>query len=91
MRPSHACLSHASKSCFQVMLPGIVVTAASATQIRNQAKRSHFRHRQIPSRMATFAEAFSSIWAATAALAAAGSWLAAITTMIAVGTLIGAR
>ena len=41
--------------------------------------------------MATFAEAFSSIWAATAALAAAGSWLAAITTMIAVGTLIGAR
>jgi hypothetical protein len=41
--------------------------------------------------MATFAEAFSSIWAATAALAAGGSWLAAITTMIAVGTLIGAR
>ena len=84
-------LSHASKSCF----PGIVIAAASATQIqpwfRNQAKRSHFRRRQIPSRMATFAEAFSSIWAATAALAAAGSWLAAITTMIAVGTLIGAR
>jgi len=60
------------------MLPGIVITAASATQIqpwlRYQAKRSHFRHRQIPSRMATFAEAFSSIWAATAALAAAGHW-----------------
>jgi ABC-2 type transport system permease protein len=77
------------------MLPGIVITAASAMQIqpwfRNQAKRSHFRRRQIPSRMATFAEAFSSIWAATAALAAAGSWLAAITTMLAVGTLIGAR
>jgi hypothetical protein len=28
----------------------------------------------------------SIIWAATAALAAAGSWLAAITAMIAVGT-----
>ena len=75
---------------------GIVIAAASATQIqlwfRNQAKRSHFRRRQISSRMATFAEAFSSIiWAATAALAAAGSWLAAITAMIAIGTLIGAR
>jgi ABC-2 type transport system permease protein len=44
---------------------GIVVSAASATQIqlwfRAQAKRSQFRRRQISSRMATFAEAFSSI------------------------------
>ena len=42
---------------------------------RTQAKRSHFRRRQTSSRVATFAEAFSSIsWAATAALAAAGTW-----------------
>ena len=49
---------------------------ASATAIqlwfRVQAKRSQFRRRQTSSRLATFAEAFSSIgWAATAALALA--------------------
>ena len=75
---------------------GVVVASASATQIqlwfRTQAKRTQFRRRQISSRMATFAEAFSSItWAGTAALAAAGTWLALITAMIAVGILIGAR
>jgi ABC-2 type transport system permease protein len=79
-----------------VAAAGIVVATASATQIqlwfRSQAKRSHFRRRQISSRMATFAEAFSSItWAATAALAAAGTWLALVTAAIAVATLIGAR
>src|ERR1700737_667303 len=47
---------------------------ASATAIhlwfRVQARRSQFRRRQTSSRLATFAEAFSSIgWAATAALA----------------------
>ncbi len=50
---------------------GIIIASASATQIqlwfRAQAKRSHFRRRQISSRVATFAEAFSSItWALTA-------------------------
>ncbi len=55
---------------------GIVVAAAAATSIqlwfRSQAKRSQFRRRQVSSRVATFAEAFSSIgWAATAAVAAA--------------------
>ena len=53
---------------------GIAVAAASATAIqlwfRVQAKRSQFRRRQTSSRLATFAEAFSSIgWAATSALA----------------------
>jgi ABC-2 type transport system permease protein len=44
---------------------------------RVQARRSQFRRRQTSSRIATFAEAFSSIaWAATAALAAAGTWTA---------------
>jgi ABC-2 type transport system permease protein len=52
----------------------VIVGAASATSIqlwfRVQAKRSQFRRRQTSSRLATFAEAFSSIgWAATAALA----------------------
>jgi len=55
---------------------GVIVGAASATAIqlwfRVQAKRSQFRRRQTSSRLATFAEAFSSIgWAATAALALA--------------------
>jgi ABC-2 type transport system permease protein len=67
---------------------GIAVAAMSSTAIqlwfRTQAKRSHFRRRQTSSRMATFAEAFSSItWAATAALAAAGTWLAVVTGVIA--------
>jgi ABC-2 type transport system permease protein len=53
---------------------GVVTAAASATAIqlwfRVQARRSQFRRRQTSSRLATFAEAFSSIgWAATAALA----------------------
>ena len=52
---------------------GIFIASASATQIqlwfRAQAKRSLFRRRQVSSRVATFAEAFSSItWAGTAAL-----------------------
>jgi ABC-2 type transport system permease protein len=60
---------------------GIVVAAAAATSIqlwfRTQAKRSQFRRRQVSSRLATFAEAFSSIgWAATAAVAAVSLALA---------------
>jgi ABC-2 type transport system permease protein len=52
---------------------GVTVAAASATAIqlwfRVQARRSQFRRRQTSSRLATFAEAFSSIgWAATTAL-----------------------
>jgi ABC-2 type transport system permease protein len=55
---------------------GIITAAATATAIqlwfRVQARRSQFRRRQTSSRLATFAEAFSSIgWAATAALALA--------------------
>jgi len=59
-----------------VTAAGVIVAAASATAIqlwfRIQARRSQFRRRQTSSRLATFAEAFSSIgWAATAALALA--------------------
>jgi len=62
---------------------GVLTAAAAATAIqlwfRAQARRSHFRRRQTSSRVATIAEALSSIaWAATAALAAAGTWLALI-------------
>ena len=74
---------------------GIVVSAASGTMIqiwfRAQARRSAFRRRQIPSRLATLAEALSSIlWAGAAALAAAGSWFAAVLAVLALLTLAGA-
>jgi ABC-2 type transport system permease protein len=75
---------------------GVVVAATSSTAIqlwfRSQAKRSHFRRRQISSRLATFAEAFSSIaWAATAAVAAVSPWLALGPGLIALAILAGAR
>jgi ABC-2 type transport system permease protein len=62
---------------------GVVIAASSATAIqlwfRVQAKRSQFRRRQTSSRLATFAEAFSSIgWAATSALMLAMPLAAAI-------------
>jgi ABC-2 type transport system permease protein len=75
---------------------GILIAAGSSTLIqlwfRMQAKRSHFRRRQTSSRIATFAEAFSSIsWAATAGLAAAGTWFALAPAALAFGLLAGAR
>ena len=75
---------------------GIAIAAASATEVqlcfRAQAKRSHFRRRQTFSRVATFAEAFVSIaWAATAALAATGTTLAAMPGAVAVGILARAH
>jgi ABC-2 type transport system permease protein len=74
----------------------VAVAAAAATSIqlwfRSQAKRSQFRRRQVSSRVATFAEAFSSIgWAATAAVAAASLWLAIVPGLIALGVVAGAR
>jgi ABC-2 type transport system permease protein len=75
---------------------GLTVAAVSSTLIqlwfRTQARRKHFRRRQTSSRIATFAEAFSSItWAATAGLVAGGKWQAAITALIAIGLLICVR
>jgi ABC-2 type transport system permease protein len=74
---------------------GIAVAAAAATAVqfwfRSQAKRSQFRRRQVSSRLATFAEAFSSIgWAATAAVAAASLWLAIAPAVLALMVLGGA-
>ncbi len=74
---------------------GIVIAAAAATSIqlwfRSQAKRSQFRRRQVSSRVATFAEAFSSIgWAATAAVAAAKVVLAVAPALLALMVVAGA-
>jgi ABC-2 type transport system permease protein len=74
---------------------GIVVSATAATSIqlwfRSQAKRSQFRRRQVSSRVATFAEAFSSIgWAATAAVAAASIVLAIAPALLALLVVTGA-
>jgi ABC-2 type transport system permease protein len=75
---------------------GIFAAAAAATAIqfwfRQQATRRYFRHRQTASRFATFAEAFSSIsWAATAAIASTGSWLALFPAAIGAAILLAAR
>ncbi|HET7849368.1 MAG TPA: permease [Pseudolabrys sp.] len=77
-----------------VSAAGVLLATASATLVqlcfRVQARRSHFRRRQTSSRLATFAEAFSSIsWAGAAALAAAGSALAVFPAVIALGILAG--
>ncbi len=74
----------------------VAISAASATSIqfwfRTQAKRSDFRRRHTSSRVATFGEAFSSIsWAATAGVAATGSWLAVIVGVIALLVLAVTR
>ena len=70
-----------------VTAAGVVIAAASATAIqlwfRVQAKRSQFRRRQTSSRIATFAEAFSSIgWAGTAALALSIPLAAVVTALM---------
>jgi ABC-2 type transport system permease protein len=75
---------------------GIALAALAATLIqlafRTEARRSHFRRRHTASRVATFAEAFSSItWASTAGLAAAGTWFAVIPGLAALGILGGVR
>jgi ABC-2 type transport system permease protein len=71
--PLAAALGLASPLQAAVTAAGVAIAAASAIAIqlwfRVQARRSQFRRRQTSSRLATFAEAFSSIgWAATAAL-----------------------
>ncbi len=75
---------------------GVLIAAASTIQIqlwfRAQARRSSFRRRHTSSRLATLAEAMTSFsWAAAVGLAAAGTWLAAISAVIALLILAGAR
>ncbi len=74
---------------------GILIAALAAIAIqlwfRTQAKRSQFRRRQVSSRFATFAEAFSSIgWAATAAIAALSLPLAIGPALLALAVMAGA-
>lgn len=93
--PLLAALAFASTFSAAIAALGVLIGAAAATMIqlcfRTQAKRSMFRRRQVSSRLATFAEAFSSIaWAAAAALAAGGSWLALFPAIVALGILLGA-
>jgi len=94
--PLIAALAFASVTAAVVTALGVLIAAASSTHIqlcfRVQARRIQFRRRQTSSRIATFAEAFSSIaWAATAALAAGGTWLALFPALIALGILAGVR
>ena len=70
----------------------VIIATASATAIqlwfRVQARRSQFRRRQTSSRLATFAEAFSSIgWAATGALALAVPIAAIVTGLMTLAIL----
>jgi ABC-2 type transport system permease protein len=93
--PLVAVLAIASPWHALVTSAGIAIAAAGATSIqlwfRSQAKRSHFRRRQVSSRLATFAEAFSSIgWAATAAVAAASVVLAIAPALLASMVVAGA-
>jgi ABC-2 type transport system permease protein len=85
--PLVAALLFASPLQAAITALGVMVASVSATAIqlwfRVQARRSQFRRRQTSSRLATFAEAFSSIgWAATAALALAMPIGAVITGLI---------
>ena len=71
--PLIVALAFASPLQAVVTAVGVAIATICATAIqlwfRVQARRSQFRRRQTSSRIATFAEAFSSIgWAATAAL-----------------------
>ncbi len=79
-----------------IVVIGIAAAALSAIRIqlwfRLQAKRTHFRRRHTSSRVATFAEALSSFaWAGTAGLAAAGTWFAIASAVVALIVLGAAR
>jgi ABC-2 type transport system permease protein len=90
--PLVAALLFASPLQAAVTALGVAIASVSATAIqlwfRVQARRSQFRRRQTSSRLATFAEAFSSIgWAATAALALAIPIAALISCLMTAGIL----
>ena len=92
--PLLAALAFAAPALAVVAASGIAFSAGSATMVqiwfRGQAKRSNFRRRQTSSRLATLAEALSSIlWAGAAALAAAGTWLAIAPVVLVLLTLAG--
>jgi len=78
-----------------IALCGIAIAGAAATLIqywfRAQVKRSLFRRRHVSSRIATFAEALSSIlWAGAGAIAAVNLWVAIVPGVLALLVLGGA-
>lgn len=84
----------ASPLAASVACGGVLIAAAAATIVqlffRVQAKRSQFRRRQTSSRIATFAEALSSIsWAAAAAMTLYGTWQAVTPALFGLGILAG--
>jgi ABC-2 type transport system permease protein len=90
--PLIVALAFASALQAAITALGVAIASASATAIqlwfRVQARRSQFRRRQTSSRLATFAEAFSSIgWAGTAALALALPPVAVISGLLTAGIL----
>lgn len=83
-----------SLSSALIVAVGIGIAALSSTLIqiwfRGQSSRRHFRRRQTSSRIATFAEAFTSVaWAAAVAFAAHGSWFALGPALAALLLLLG--
>lgn len=84
-----------SPSAAYIAAVGVALATISSIRIqlwfRSQAKRSQFRRRQTSSRIATFAEAFSSFaWAGAAGLAVSGAWTSIIAAAFALFVLGGA-
>jgi ABC-2 type transport system permease protein len=76
-------------------LCGVLIAAASAAAIqywfRIKTKRSQFRRRQTSSRIALYAEALVTTgWAGVGALAALGTWLAVVSSLVVLFLLFGA-
>jgi ABC-2 type transport system permease protein len=81
-----------SKTGAVVTLCGIVAASVSAITIqlwfKSTAKRSQFRRRQTATKVATFSEAFCSVfWAGATGVAAASSWFALAFVALALLTL----
>jgi ABC-2 type transport system permease protein len=92
MAPLLLALAFVSPFCAGAAFVGLFCAASASAAIqflfRGTAQRATFRRRQTASRIATFAEAFSSIsWAAAAGLAAAGSMLAIVPATVAAAVL----
>ncbi len=96
LAPLVAAMAWGAPALAVVTIVGAACAAAGASAVqyvfRVRGKRSNFRRRQTASRIATFAEAFVSISiAASAGLAAAGSWLALVPMAIAAGLVLACR
>jgi ABC-2 type transport system permease protein len=93
--PAVALLAILAPGSAVAALLGIAASAASASLIqfwfRAQAKRTLFRRRHVSSRIATFAEAFSSItWSSAGAVALVSPWLTLLPGSAALVVLAGA-